>query len=109
LAFFGCEDLPEQQQMLMVQKRDAPRANAKASQSRASIFVPTVRWIPYCLRMELKLAVRVENMTVLAKAATKEKRQPMEAAIEVTQLPHREQIAKSPRTTLAAVAMIATR
>jgi len=94
--------------MLIVQKREAPRANAKASQSRASIFVPTVRWMPYCLRTVLKDAVRVEKMIVLVRAARKEKRQPMDAAIEVMQLPHREQMAKSPRTTFAAVAMMAT-
>jgi hypothetical protein len=73
--FFGCEELPEQQQILIVQKREAPREKRNASQSRDMTFVPTVSLMPYPPRAVLNAPVRVEKRTVEVMAARKVKRQ----------------------------------
>lgn len=44
--FFGDDELPEQQQILIVQKRDAPKEKAKAIQSNDMTFVPMVSLMP---------------------------------------------------------------
>lgn len=60
--------------MLIVQKREAPREKANASQSRDITRVPRVRWMPYGLRTVLKVPVRVEKRIVEVMAARKVKR-----------------------------------
>jgi hypothetical protein len=72
--FLGCEELPEQQQILIVQKRDAPREKANASQSRDMTFVPMVSLMPYPSRAVLNAPVRVVKRTVEVMAARKVKR-----------------------------------
>jgi hypothetical protein len=113
--------------MLMVQKREAPSENANASQSTDMTRVPRASLMPYGLRTVLNVAVKVEKRTVEVMAARKVKRQATyfcisikpssarsvvqgltEATIEVTQLPHLEQIAKMPTTMFARVVQSAT-
>lgn len=61
--------------MLIVQKRDAPREKANASQSKDMTLVPMVSLMPYPPRTELKAPVRVEKRIVEERAARKVKRQ----------------------------------
>jgi hypothetical protein len=68
------DECGEQQQMEMSQKKEAPSEKATASQSRASMRVPSVEWMPSTLRLALRAPTTVLKRMVETTAAMMVKR-----------------------------------